>query len=262
MQVDTLDPPWKVIRAFPGPAGSSLVHLHNLSGGVLSGDRLGLRIYVGPGAAAQVTSTGATRLYRHRSGAPDSEQHTEIHVADDALLEYLPDALIPFAGSRHTQKTTIILGHRATFFSWEILAPGRQAMGELFSYDRLRIETEMRSPTRPLLIESFTLQPRHRPLQSIARLGPHAYSVAFYAIQSGRSPADVRELESKLGEIARELPPANGMIWGSSTLAADGVVVRGLSASARDLPATLARFWNAARIFLTGEEAVPPRKLK
>ena len=63
-------PPWKVVRAFPGDAGRSLVHLHNVSGGVLSGDHLSLDIHAGPGSVVQVTTTGATRgFYRHRAGS-------------------------------------------------------------------------------------------------------------------------------------------------------------------------------------------------
>jgi hypothetical protein len=51
------------------------------------------------------------------------------------------------------------------------------------------------------------------------------------------------------------------MIWGSSALAADGIAVRGLSVSARELPATLAAVWKIAKKFLTGEDAVLPRKV-
>ena len=239
-----------------------MVHLHNLSGGVLSGDRLALEIDVGAGAAAQVTSTGATRLYRHRAGAGDSEQRTTISVGEGGLFEYLPDALIPYAGSRHSQSTTVTLASQSSFFWWEMLAPGRHAMGEHFGFERLRVETSLRSPTGPLVLENFLLEPHARPMQAAARLGDYLYTASFYAIQVGRPSADLRALESNLGEIAREASQAGVMIWGASALASDGVVVRGLSATARHLPATLARFWKTARRFLTNSEAVPPRKLK
>jgi hypothetical protein len=104
LRVTRQDPPWKVVRAF-----GSLVHLNNVSGGVLAGDRLALDVEVQAGAAAQITTTGATRLYRHRTGASDSEQHARFWVADGALLEYLPDAVIPYAGTRHVQRTEIRL---------------------------------------------------------------------------------------------------------------------------------------------------------
>lgn len=262
MRVGAQQPPWKVVRAFPIPNGGALTHVHNVSGGVLAGDALALRIDVGPRAVAQVTSTGATRLYRHRPGRPPSEQSTLISVAEGGLLEYLPDALIPFAGSRHVQRTQVTLADRASFFWWEILAPGRDAMGERFAFESLRMETGIASAARPLLLESFTLEPRARAMDSPARLGGHLYTATFYVFQVGRPVSDLRQLETELNEIAGELSRPGGNIWGASALAADGVVVKGLSATARDLPATLARFWMAARLFLTGEEAFPPRKLR
>ncbi|MBV9504772.1 MAG: urease accessory protein UreD [Acidobacteriia bacterium] len=262
LRVETQEPPWKVIRAFPQANGGALVHLHNVSGGILAGDLLSLQMEVGCGARAQVTTTGATRLYRHRPGAACSEQRTEIFVAEGGLLEYLPDPLIPFGRSRHTQRTAVQLASGARFFWWEIVAPGRQAMGELFAFDSLRIDTSVSSALRPLMIERFLLEPGVRMLRSAARTGPYLYNATFCAIQVGRTMSDLRELESLLAESTRTATCPGVMMWGASALAADGVIVRGLSTTARGLPATLAQFWSIARRFLTGEEAVPPRKLK
>jgi urease accessory protein len=71
-----------VIRAFEQPNGGAMVHLHSVSGGILAGDRLSLQITTGAGAAALLTSTGATRLYRHRKGSLDSVQHISISVGE------------------------------------------------------------------------------------------------------------------------------------------------------------------------------------
>ena len=73
-------PPLKVVRSFPLEGGGALVHLHNLSGGVLGGDQLELDVEVGPGACAQLTSTGATRLYRSRSEAPTARQINNVSI--------------------------------------------------------------------------------------------------------------------------------------------------------------------------------------
>jgi len=261
MYVQEQQPPWKVVRAFSGENGGSLVHLHNVSGGVLSGDHLTLDIDAGPGSIVQVTTTGATRLYRHRQGAARSEQHVKIHVAEGALLEYLPDPLLPFAGSRHRQCTSVSLADRATLLWWDVLAPGRQAMGETFAFDRLHIQTELRSPTRPLLIENLVLEPAQHPLQSPARLGAYTHVANFYACSVGLESSKWRELESKLTDFCSARSKPGVMIWGSSALAADGIAVRGLSVSARELPATLAAIWKIAKRFLTGEDAVLPRKV-
>ncbi len=261
VHVDTQQPPWRVVRGFSQDNGGSLVHLHNVSGGILSGDRLNLEINLGPESVAQVTTTGATRLYRHRAGAPDSEQHVKIQVGEGALLEYLPDALIPFAGSRHRQYTSISLAKCATLFAWDVLAPGRQAMGETFVFDSLRIQTELRSGYRPLVIENLMLDPVQRPLDSAARLGPYTHIANFYACSEGVPSSKWRELESQMNDFCSAHSRPGVMIWGASTLVADGIAVRGLSFSARDVPATLAAIWSIAKRFLTGEDAILPRKV-
>src|SRR5690348_12893716 len=109
MRVGAQEPPWRVIGAFPLANGGALAHLDNVSGGVLAGDQLSLQVSVGPQAIAQVTSTGATRLYRHRSNVGASEQRVTLDIAPGGLLEYLPDPVIPFSGSRHRQVTQVTM---------------------------------------------------------------------------------------------------------------------------------------------------------
>src|SRR5258707_54070 len=79
--------PLRVVRAFHLDDGGSLIHLHNLSGGVLGGDHFDIDIAVGPRAVAQVTSTGATRIYRPRRDAGPARQRLQIRVEDDGLIE-------------------------------------------------------------------------------------------------------------------------------------------------------------------------------
>lgn len=261
MLVDRQEPPWRVVRAFAQDRGGTLVHLHNVSGGVLAGDRLTLDVEVAAGCPVQLTTTGATRVYRHRPGSDMSVQEVNIRVAPDAVLDYLPDALIPFAGSRHFQKTTVSLSDGATMFWWETLAPGRQAMGEVFALERLRLRSEVRSPSRPLLIDDFTIEPAVRSPASPARMGAYTHTAAFYVFSVGLPASKWADLIGTIDNFCSARSRPGVIIWGTSTLAADGIAVRGLSNSARELPATLAALWKIARKFLTGEDAVLPRKV-
>ena len=244
------------MRAF-----GSLVHLNNVSGGVLAGDRLALDVEVQAGAAAQITTTGATRLYRHRAGAADSEQQARFSVGDTALLEYLPDPVIPYAGSCHVQRTEIRLGRGSTMFWWEVLAPGRLAAGERFAFERLRVQTEVYAGVRPVLREDYLLQPRQRDLAATARMFEYSHTASLCAVQEGRPPAFWRALEDRLNNIARERTRHGHAVWGASMLASDGVVVRGLSMSGCYIHETLVEFWKTARLAIIGKDAVPPRKI-
>jgi urease accessory protein len=260
-RVNRQDPPWKVVRAFPQAGVGTLVHLHNVSGGVLAGDRLALDVEIEAGAAAQITTTGATRLYRHRPGSPDSEQRVTFSVGEAALLEYLPDLVIPYAGSRHSQRTEIRMGKGSTLFWWEVLAPGRLAAGERFAFERLKIETKVCVGERQVLREDVLLEPKARALPAMLRMFEYSHTASLCVVQEGRPPAYWRALEDRLNAIARERTQHGQAVWGASTLAADGVIVRGLSTSGCFIHETLVEFWRTARLALIGMDGTPPRKI-
>jgi urease accessory protein len=252
--------PLKVVRAFELEAGGALVHVHNLSGGVVAGDRLSLRVDVAARARAQITSTGATRVYRSRSGTADAEFSVHLRVGEHALVEYLPDPLIPFAGSRYRQESVVDLENSAGLFWWEIVAPGRAARGEVFAYDSLRLGLELRAAGVPIAIDRSELDPIARPLRSPARLGPYRYFSSFYICRAGASETTWRELEKELLELGGRLE-SPVIIWGLSRLPAHGLVVRAMSHNSRDIAAGLVSFWSVAKRSLYGQDAVIPRKI-
>jgi urease accessory protein len=250
-----------VVRAFRHADAGTLVHLHNVSGGVLAGDRLALNVEIEAGASAQITTTGATRLYRHRAGAADSEQRAIFSIGDGAVLEYLPDPVIPYAGSRHSQRTEVRLGKEATLFWWEVLAPGRLAAGERFAFERLRVETMVKAGVRQVLRENFLLEPHKRDPSATARMFEYSHTASLCAVQEGRPPVFWRALEDRLNLVAAERTHHGQAVWGASTLASDGVIVRGLSTSGCFIHETLIEFWRIARLAMLGTEATPPRKI-
>ncbi len=254
-------PPFQVIRAFPLSTGGALVHIHNISGGVLGGDQLALEVEVGPGAHAQLTSTSATRLYRSRPDAPTATQTGTITVREGALLEYLPDPLIPFSGSRYQQSIRIDLEAGAGLFWWETVTPGRLARGELFDYERLLLSLHISAQGRLIASESLRLEPHCRPLSSLARLGPYSHFCSFYICRVGLKAVHWSNLEKELGALAQELSRPGELSWAVSTLVAHGLVIRAVSRQGRDIPPGLLTFWRAAKRNLYDEEAVPPRKI-
>ncbi len=261
MRVLEAQPPLKVIRAFEADYGAALVHLHNVSGGVLGGDLLTLQARVGSEARAQITTTSATRIYRNRPDMPSSTQVNEFVVDENGLLEVLPDPLIPFAHSAYQQRTSVQLADGAGLFWWETVAPGREARDECFDYDVLGLEVDIQANGRPIALEFVRLEPKLRPLSSLARLGAYRYFSSFYICRVGLPAAQWTALESELGELAGQMTQADETLWGVSTLVRDGLVVRGLSCEGRSLSSGLLAFWQAAKCSLYGQTAVPPRKV-
>jgi len=251
--------PLKVVRAFALEDGSALTHLHNVSGGLLGGDCLELRARIGAAASVQLTTTGATRTYRPRAEAPDAAQQNHICVEEDALLEYVPDPIIPFAGARFRQQTSIHLASGAGLFWWEILAPGREAHGELFAYERIELAMDIWAANRLIAAERVRLEPQVRALSSLARLGDYPYWASFYICRVGSDPKGWLMAEQNLREVALGL--AGDARWSVSALAADGLAVRCLARQGRCVLQGLREVWNAAKRLLYRRDAIPPRKV-
>jgi urease accessory protein len=255
------EPPLRVVRAFTLEDGAAMIHLHNVSGGVLGGDRLGLSVRVGAEACAQITTTGATRIYRAREDTPAAAQWNEVAIGENALLEYLPDALIPFAGARFSQRTLIRLAQGAGLFWWEILAPGREARGEIFEYASVELKSDLVAAGRPIAAERVRLEPKNRAVASLARLGPYRTWATFYICRVGLNSIVWLEAERDLREIAERLSRAGEALWGISTLTAHGLVVRCVARRGREVLPGLQEIWRAAKLRLYGRDAVPPRKV-
>jgi urease accessory protein len=255
------EPPLKVVRAFHLADGAALVHLHNVSGGLLGDDHISTSASLSENATVQLTTTGATRIYRAREGAGLASQTMEISLAANALLEYLPDPIIPFAHARYSQQTTIQLGPGAGLFWWEILAPGREAHGELFHYDSVELKADVSAPSQLVASERVRLEPHKYPLTSTARLGPYRYWATFYVCRVGLDAALWLAVEDRLREVASEFTRPGDALWGISTLVAHGLVCRGVALRGRDVLFGLDQLWRAAKLALYRVQAVPPRKL-
>lgn len=255
------EPPLRVIRAFPLTGGSTLVHMHNLSGGILGGDQLSISADIGPHACVQLTSTSATRIYRSPPITPIATQTYSIQIQEGGLLEYLPDPLIPFAGSRYQQQTHINLAQDAGLFWWETITPGRTARGEVFDYEQLHLATKITAQGKPLVLEHMKIEPQQRAPSSSIRLGSFPYFCSFYICKVGLEATRWLQIEQQFSTLAQEMSRPMDISWGVSTLVAHGLVVRAVSRQGRDISAGLLAFWRAAKLILYGQEAIPPRKI-
>jgi urease accessory protein len=254
-------PPLRVVRAFALPDGSALAHVHNVSGGLLGGDALSLSVDVGPHAQVQLTTTSATRIYRPRAGALPATQRNHIRVAENAVLEYVPDAIIPFAGSRFVQETTIELAAGAGLFWWEIVAPGREARAEVFAYESFEMNLDLLAGRELIAAERVRLVPRERAVDSPARLGPFRYWATLYICRVGVAGAEWLHVEERLRLAAGGFAASASALWGVSTLTAHGLAVRCLAKHGRDAVTGLHLLWHEAKLLLYNREAIRPRKV-
>jgi urease accessory protein len=174
------------------------------------------------------------------------------------LLEYVPDALIPFRQARVLQRTSFSLDPGATLFCWDTIAPGRAASGELFQYECLKIVSEIQALGVPILTDRLLIEPKRWPVRAAARFGEANYLVTFVAMRAGMSAKEVSALEERL--LAVISSAETGSFWGVSSLPAHGVLVRGMVSESVRIPATLHALWSAAKQQICDRAAVAPRK--
>jgi len=260
LRVKQQQPPWRVVRGFASPSGELLTHVHNVSGGILDTDSLDWRIDVKAGAQAQVTSTGATRVYRSRAPERIASQRAALAIGENAYLECLPDQLIPFAGSRFDQSMRVELASRASLIMWDRIAPGREASGELFRYESIASAFELVAEGATVAMERWTIAPLLRRVHALPRLGGFGHFSSCYVCREGESVAYWRTFESEMQQLADRLSGPE-VLWGITSLRAHGIVARGVATNGRSLADGLVEIWKAAKWKLCGRVATIPRKV-
>jgi len=115
------------------------IYVISPSGGILQGDRYRIGIKLSNNAHANITTQGATRIYKMEKDY--ATQMIDIIVEEGCYCEYIPDQIIPYTNSRFYQLTNLKVHENATMIYSEILVPGRVASGEKFEYDICYIKT-------------------------------------------------------------------------------------------------------------------------
>jgi len=183
--------------------GTAYVYLLSPCGGVVGGDVYSMTVVVEAGARACLTTPSATKLYA-TSGAP-AQQRLDITLQADAVLEYLPEQMIPFAQAVFHQQITVRLGAGACVMLMEIVAPGRVARGEAFAYgeydtrvsiekasgralvrERTRLRPGWQQLDGPGLFEAITISVRSMPWskgQFCPRLWWSVYTLCWYVVE-------------------------------------------------------------------------------
>ncbi|NDF35898.1 MAG: urease accessory protein UreD, partial [Nitrosopumilaceae archaeon] len=149
-------------------ANPSMAYLFLISssGGILQDDRYQVDVLLQNGAMANITTQGATRIYKMDSGF--AVQDMNITVGDGCYLELVPDQIIPYKNSRYCQRVNITISDDATLVYSELVTPGRVAMGELFDYDICYLRTVVRDKSDKLkLIDTSMLRPKEQNLQAM-----------------------------------------------------------------------------------------------
>jgi urease accessory protein len=152
-----------------------LLQVVNPTAGILSGDRLEMRVDVEAGAALLVTTPSASRVFQMQQGRAECRQ--AFSVGAGGWLEVWPEPLVPHQGSLYRQITEIDVVPSAEMVFADVLMPGRLARGEKWAWQELRLETAVRIGGELILRERFAQTGAE--FQALAGLAGRSESVCF-----------------------------------------------------------------------------------
>lgn len=230
-----------------GPEVCHAIILHP-PGGIAGGDSLEISLAAAPGACALLTTPGAGKWYR--SGGRTAQQLLTVHVARDAVVEWLPQETIVFDGADAKIHACVDLAAGGVFCGWEILCLGRTAADERFTYGRLDLATRIERGGQPLWIERGRLTGGSAWLDAAAGLAGQPVSATL--LLAGRS------VERTWLDACREVAAADGLLTGVTALP-DVLVARCLAPGAEAARAWLCDVWKQLRPAVLGRAAVAPR---
>lgn len=241
--------PLVVQKAFY-PEGPELCHTIVLHppGGVAGGDTLCISAELACNARVLITTPGAGKWYKS-PGRPSSQQ-LHFVLAEQALLEWLPQETIIFDQVEASLSNQVTLTSQAVYVGGEVLCLGRQASGETFDQGLLRLRTEIWRDGQRLWGEYGRLAGNDPLLSSPAGLG--GATVCATLVIAGRAVPD------EVLHAARALPVPEGARAGITALP-DIMVARCLAPHSEPARRYCEQLWTSLRPWYAGRAACVPR---
>ena len=233
--------------------GAAYLMLLNPTGGLVGGDRLQTTVVQGSNTHVILTTPSATKVYR--TLCHPAVQETVIRVGEGAVLEYLPDHVIPHAGSALRQSLCVEMATGSCVILSDALAAGRIALGESWDFREFHSRIDVKLGDSPLFINHTRICPRANSPRALGKMENFLYTGTMVAMADG-----YEEWEKVAAEMEAVLRATPDVFGGTSLTARGGCLVRFLTSSAPDLSRATQNLWAAARRLLLGQGPFDQRK--
>lgn len=228
--------PWYLDPALPGMA---VVYIQTPAGGLIQGDQTCLRCTLGPGAQVHLTTQAAEKI--HTMTANCALQQTSFVLGAGAYLEYCPEPVILFAGSRFGQELWGELGEGASFFGAEIFLAHCGADGSSFKALTTGLRVQDANGTLVLHDRSLVL-PAQQGFVGPGILGPYRVWGQALLISPLVSSTWAREVQTVISAEP-------GVICGATVLPWErGIGIKAVGTEIRAVRRVLHAAWHALRM--------------
>lgn len=232
----------------------AFIYSQNPTGGIIQGDRQITNIECKEDSMVHVTSQGASKVQMMNANYACSE--ITLKVYDNAVLEYLPEPVILYAGSRFFQRTNIEVGSGSTVFYSEITVPGRIARGEEFQFKLYQSDITVKNSIGDLLFrDRVIIDPEKTDLGKQGPMGGYKILGNFYLISPGKDHEKIIEAIRSISTRSDDVAEGITLLPNNS-----GILFRVLGMSTKSVNETISRVWNELRQNILGAEAPNLRK--
>jgi urease accessory protein len=222
-------------------------------GGIVAGDTLDVNVAVDADAHGLVTTPGAQKWYR--SLGSDAHANTKLRLADNAMLEWMPQETIVFDGAFARQSLDIRVSDDARFFGWEVVCFGRTASQEQFRNGSFRQTIRLHRNGLPIWIEHSVVAGGDPLLQSPLGWGGMPVSATAWLVRTARAgDATDAGMLNTLRDVLADREHA------AASNPADGLfVIKAVGESAESVRELLTELWSEVRFAVFGIEPQRPR---
>ena len=228
---------------FPRARAACEAVIVNVGGGVAGGDSYRIALTLADKAEVEATTPAAEKIYRSDGAA--ARIATELALAPQARLFWLPQETLLFDGARLERRLTIDMAGDASLLAVESLVFGRLAMGES------RIDASLRDSWRVSRDGRLVFADETRLAEAGATLDRRAVGAGARALATVLAAAP--KIEARLPELRAALDASSVAVEAGASFFDGLLVARLVSAS----PGRLRMAVIAAIVALAGRR--PPR---
>ena len=219
----------------------------------MGGDRLSMDIELGRGAHAVLTTPSAIMGYRTDSGP--TSQHTTVNLAENAVLEYLSDHVIPHPGAILDQSLSVNMGPGSRAIISDGFSTGRIARQEKWLFKTITTELLINRAGQPICRDRTQIWPE---AWTPSRIG--GLDGANYVATMPLCADSLVDWEQIAKTFTDRFEDGQDSAGGTSVLANGGYLLPYYTHTSHCLNQVTRTLWTKARLILLGQPRLDFRK--
>lgn len=232
--------------------GTAFVYLLNPSGGILQHDRLLTEICLEEGSKALITTPSTSKYYKMDEGY--AMVANRLTVRSGAVLEYLPEHNVPFAGSKTWQENDFYLDRDSILIASDMVTAGRISRGERFEYDLYASRTRIYVDGKLRIYDNSRMEPCRMQMERTGMMEGYQTSGSIYIY----SPEKKQDLPERLNQLQGS--EEGDVRFAAGYIDENLMIVRFLGNDIISLQSMIFKVWDELRKRLLGKPAVRIRK--